>query len=340
MNNKNLFKWFSLATAAIFLISCGGGKTDKNAEIAPEKTKVRVEEVKLMPVEQLQTFTATVEAETVNNIAAGVPSRIRRILVDVGATVCKGQVLVQMDGANLSQQKTQLENLKRDYQRFKELYEVGGVSQQQLDQMKVQLDVAESAYGNLSENTTLTSPINGVVTARNYDAGDMPAALPILTVESINPVKVLVKVSEAFYTNVTKGMPAEVKLDVFGEETFEGKVSLIYPTLDAVSHTFPVEVQVVNANSRIRPGMFARVTMNFGTSDHPLIPDMAVLKQAGTNDRYVFVENNGKVVYTTVELGRRVNDRYEIISGLNPGDRVVVHGNTNLVDGSEVEVVE
>lgn len=341
MNNRRISTGFSLALAATLLLSCGEKNNNNKTKTASSTTNnVRIEEVKLMPVEQLQTFTATVEAQTVNNIAAGIPARIRRILVEVGTTVRKGQPLVQMDATNLSQQKTQLENLKRDYGRFKELHEVGGISQQQLDQMKTQLDVAVSAYENLVENTTLTSPIDGVVTARNYDPGDMPGPLPILTVQNINPVKVSVKVSESFYTRVTKGMPVEVKIDVFGEETFVGKVSLIYPTLDAVSHTFPVEIEVANGNQRIRPGMFARVTMNFGTSDHALIPDMAVMKQAGTNDRYVFVEKENKAVYTPVKLGRRINDRYEILSGLTPGDRIIIHGNANLIDGSDVKTVK
>lgn len=330
--------WFMLAAIAIAFASCGGGK-NKTEETA-SKTRVRVDEVRLVPVEQLQTFTATVEADAVNNIASGAPARIRRILVDVGASVRRGQALVQLDGANLSQQQTQLETLRRDYQRYSELHKVGGMSQQQLDQMKAQLDVAETAYLNLAENTTLTSPISGVVTARNYDPGDMPAGQPILTVQSINPVKVVINVSESFYSQVSVGMPLEVQMDVFGDEVFAGKVSLIHPTIDPVSHTFGVEVQIANNDLRIRPGMFSRVTMNFGTHDRPLIPDVAVLKQAGSNDRYVFVENGGVARYTNVELGQRIGDKIEIISGLQVGDRVIIHGNSNLIDQSEVEVVE
>ena len=86
--------------------------------------------------------------------------------------------------------------------------------------------------------------------------------------------------------------------------------------------------------------MFARVRMNFGSNERPLLSDMAVLKQVGSNDRYVFVEENGKAVYTLVQLGVRINDKYEILSGLNAGDRVIVHGNSNLIDGTEVEVIE
>lgn len=340
MKMYNLLKFTSLLSVAL-LLSCGGaGKSESTENEGPQKTKVRVEEVKLVPVDQISTFTATVEADKVNNIAPAMGGRIREIYVDVGANVRKGQVLVAMDASTFSQQETQVATLRRDYERYKELYEVGGISKQQLDQAKTQLDVAETAMGNLGENTRLVSPLSGVVTARNYDPGDVAMQLPILTIESMNPVKVTLSVSERYYSEVTVGMPVEVQTDALGDEVFQGKISLIYPTIDPVSHTFTVEVTVPNGNQRLRPGMFARVRMNFGSNERPLLSDMAVLKQVGSNDRYVFVEENGKAVYTLVQLGVRINDKYEILSGLNAGDRVIIHGNTNLIDGSEVEVID
>lgn len=294
----------------------------------------------MVPVKQNATFTATVEADKVNNIAPAMGGRIRKIYVDVGSPVRQGQAVVAMDAATFSQQETQVATLKRDYARYKELFEVGGISKQQLDQAKTQLDVAETALGNLGENTTLTSPVSGVVTARNYDPGDVAGQLPILTIENMNPVKVKVNISESFYSRVTKGMPVDVQVDALGEELFRGSVSLIYPTFDPVSHTFPVEIMVPNGDLRLRPGMFARVTMNFGTNERPVLSDKAVLKQVGSNDRYVFVEKEGKAVYTLVELGVRMDDKYEILSGLNAGDHVITEGHTDLVDGKEVEVIE
>lgn len=95
--------------------------------------------------------------------------RIRNIYVEVGSLVRKGQKLVVMDETNLSQQQTQLATLKRDYERYLELYKVGGISKQQIDQLESQIRVMETLVNNLIENTTLISPINGVVTARNYD---------------------------------------------------------------------------------------------------------------------------------------------------------------------------
>lgn len=339
MKRKNVLKFMPLA-ALFFLASCGGETTKNETQTETVKKNVKVEEVRLTPVDQLSTFTATVEANTVNNIAPAMGGRIRSIHVDVGSRVGKGQTVVTMDAANYSQQQTQLATLKRDYERYLELYNVGGISKQQLDQVKAQLDVAQTALNNLGENTRLTSPINGVVTVRNYDPGDMAGGQPILTIENINPVKVIINVSESFYSQVVKGMPAKVQVDALADEVFEGKVSLIHPTLNPVSHTFPVEIEVNNSDQRLRPGMFSRVTMNFGTNDRPLVPDMAVLKQTGSNDRYVFVEKDGKAVYTLVQLGTRIEDKYEIVSGLIAGDRVIVQGNAGLIDGTEVEVVE
>ncbi len=334
----NLLK-FTPFLAVALLASCGGKEQAGGAEAA-QKTKVRVEEVRLVPVDQLSTFTATIEANAVNNIAPATGGRIRNIHVEVGSPVRRGQALVTMDGANFSQQQTQVATLKRDYERYKELYEVGGISKQQLDQAKTQLDVSEYALNNLGENTTLTSPINGLVTARNYDPGDVALQLPILTIENINPVKVIVNVSESFYSKVVKGMPVEVQVDALGDETFQGSVSLIHPTLDPVSHTFSAEISVPNDGQRLRPGMFSRVKMNFGTNERPLLSDIAVLKQVGSNDRYVFVEKDGKAIYTLVQLGARINDKYEIVSGLDAGDRVIIHGNVGLIDGAGVEIVQ
>ena len=339
MKRNNLLKFMPLA-ALLTLSSCGGGSG--KSEQQPENTKrnVTVEEVRLVPVDQLSSFTATVEAKTVNNITPAMGGRIRAIHVDVGSRVAKGQTVVTMDAGNYSQQETQLETLRRDYERYRELYEVGGVSKQQLDQLKTQLDVAQTALNTTGENTRLISPISGIVTARNYDSGDVASGMPILTIENINPVKIVINVSESYYSKVSPGMPATIVVDALEGETFEGKVSLIHPTLNPVSRTFPVEIEVNNTDQRLRPGMFSRVTLNFGTNERPLVTDLAVLKQTGSNDRYVFLEKEGKAVYTKVELGTRIGDKYEIVSGLHVGDRVIVQGNTGLIDGAEIQVTQ
>ncbi len=340
---KKSFQIAAVLVAAMLGSCSGGEKKEADSAVAvAEKPAVKLATVTSRDVEQIGEYTATVEAEAKNNIAPTTPGRISKIFVEVGDYVRKGQKLVQMDAANLTQLKLQLDNQEKEFNRVDELYKVGGASKSEWDAAKTNLDVRRSSYENLLENTQLVSPLNGVVTARNFDNGDLysSTAMPVLVVEQITPVKLMVNVSEPNFPKVSKGMPVKVKLDVYGDEEFEGKVSLVYPTIDAATHTFPVEVTLANANQRVRPGMFARVTMNFGTKNHVVVPDMAVVKRAGSGDRFVYVYNNGKVSYNKVELGRRMGTEYELISGVENNDQVVIAGQTRLADGVEVEVIQ
>lgn len=335
---KKSFQLIALLTVAL-LGACSGGAEKAVAEKVEEKPKVKLAGVSSRPVDQIQEYTATVEAEVKNNIAPASPVRIDRIFVEVGDRVAKGQKLVSMDAANLKQAKFQLDNQRIEFSRVDELYKVGGASKSEWDAARMNLDVRETSYKNLLENTALLSPINGVVTARNYDNGDMySGGAPVLVVEQITPVKLLINVSEGYFTKVKKGAPVTVKVDVYGDEEFEGTVSLVYPTIDAATRTFPVEVQLVNRDQRVRPGMFARVTLNFGTQDHVVVPDLAIVKRAGSGDRYVYVYKDGKVSYNKVELGRRMDTEYELISGVDNNSQVVIAGQSKLADGVEVEV--
>ncbi len=336
---KRSFQGMSLLALILLLGACGGGESKTTVEKTVEKNKVKLAEVDVRPVEQIQEYTATVEAEVKNNIAPSSPVRIERIWVEVGDRVSKGQKLVSMDAANLRQSKLQLDNQEVEFRRIDELYKVGGVSRSEWDAAKMSLDVRQTAYNNLLENTALISPVNGVVTARNYDNGDMyGGGSPVLVVEQITPVKLLINVSESYFTQVKKGAKVAVKLDVYGDEVFEGYISLVYPTIDSATRTFTVEIKLANKEQRIRPGMFARATLNFGTAEHVVVPDLAIVKQSGSGDRYVYVYKDGKVSYNKVILGRRMGTEYELISGVPADSRVVVAGQSKLLDGMEVEV--
>lgn len=335
MKTIRLLGVFTLTTLLLFT-SC----QEKKEETKEENPKVRTEKVQLHDVPQQVTFTANVEGDVVNQITPAIPARIKRIYVEVGSQVARGQKLVEMDNSTLEQQRVQLENIERDYKRYEELYAVGGVSKQQLEQMKVQLDVSRTAIANLKENTVLMSPINGIVTARNYDDGDVFAQMPILTVQQLNPVKALINVSEIYFPKVKQGMKVAVNIDVYGEEVFDGRIKLIHPTIDPASHTFVCEVEISNQKLRVRPGMFARVTLNFGQEQRVLVPDASVIKQAGSNDRFIYTYVNGKAVYSQVRLGQRLGDKWEILSGVSAGEVVITAGQSRLVNGADVEVVK
>lgn len=335
------FQMMALAALVLTASACSSkSETESASQVTQtEKPKVKLAKVTVRPVDQVAEYTATVKADVVNKIAPSTPVRIKKILVEVGDQVKKGQKLVEMDDVNSTSLKYDLDHMETEFKRIDELYKVGGVSKSDWENMRTNLDKLRRSYANMIENTQLVSPINGIVTARNYDNGDLyGGASPVLVVEQISPVKLVVNVSENNFPKVKKGDKVSVKLDVYGDEEFDGKVDLIYPTIDAATRTFPVEVTVANANLRIRPGMFARVIMNFGTADHVVVPDMAVVKQSGSGDRYVYVYENGKVSYNKVQLGRRMDTEYELISGVDNNSQVVIAGQKALLDGMEVTV--
>ncbi len=342
----------SILLGAAMLCSCSG--KDNKAEKAEKKPVVKVESVSSQTVDQISTYTATVEPDMINNISASAPNRIKRILVDEGMRVSKGQTLVVLDDVNTTSYQIQvnnaeaaLRNVQTDYNRAVELLKIGGGTKQAVDQMEVQLisarnnlAAARRALRNASENTVLTSPVSGVVTVRNYDPGDMTGSLPILTIARVQPVKLVVNVSESEFSRVRKGMPAVVTFDTYGDEEFKGIVSLISPTVDNQSRTFGVEITMANASNRILPGMFGRVTLNLGSADHVVVPDRAVVKQTGSGNYYVYTYADGKVKYNQVSLGRRLGDKYELLSGVPAGAAVVVSGQSKLADGIAVELAK
>ena len=332
-----------LAIAIVFLYACGGGKADKSQTVTSQDTTVlvKVQLVSEQPVEQLTELTGNIEAYKVNYIAPTIPGRIDDILVEVGNRVHKGQLLVQMDKTNLVQAQLQLANAERELGRVSELFKSGSATQQQFDQLTSQVDVLRETIRNLAENTDLHSPIDGVVTARSFDAKNIfGGAQPILIVMQMVPVKVMVNISEIYFPQVKTGMEVRVRLDVHPDRNFTGKINIIYPTIDQLSRTFKAEVTIANTDMAIRPGMFARVELNFGTLDHVVVPDVAIIKQPGTNTRYVFTIENGKAHRCELQLGRLVDNRYEVISGIKPGDRVVVAGQSRLLEGTEVKIVD
>ena len=172
-------KTFQIAALLVvaLLSACSGGEEKKEGtqEEAAQLNKpvVKLASVTSREVEQIEEYTATVEAEAKNNIAPTSPGRIDKIFVEVGDYVSKGQKLVQMDAASLKQLKLQLENEETEFKRVDELYKVGGASKSEWDAAKTTLDVRRTSYNNLLENTQLLSPLNGVVTARNFDNGDL-----------------------------------------------------------------------------------------------------------------------------------------------------------------------
>ena len=342
MISQKTIKTLSLALlSAGLLASCSSSSSSKATE---EQSADTVRLVEVAPAEMRalslsEEFTAQLEAKVVNNITAQAGGRLKQLLVKVGDRVGAGQAVARMEATQAAQAQIQLADAKTNFARMDELYKVGGVSKAQWEQAKSAVDQAKLAYGNAAENTVLRSPISGFVTAKNYDNGDMTSPqLPVVVIQQIAPVKAVIGVSEQYYSYLKKGAAATLSVDALGEETFSGIVTNIFPTLDPVTHTVSTEIEVSNKDLKLRPGMYARVHLDFGTKEALTVPDKAIVRQAGSGARYVYVFSGGKAVYRAVELGQQQGDLYEVVSGLNAGDQVITSAPSNLKNGLSVKL--
>ena len=335
--------------AALVVASCGGrggngqpaGPGFPGAPGENVTPSVEVVTASARDVAQESTYSSSVEAYATNNIMPQSGARIRKINVEVGDYVVKGQVLAEMDRFQLEQLELQIQNDEVEYARLKGLFEEGGVSQSDFETAELGYKVRKTNYQNLLENTILRSPINGYVTARNFDVGDMfSMSAPLFTVQQVVPVKLLVGISENEYTKVKKGDVVSITVDALPSRTFTGKVNRLYPTINAATHTFNAEVIVQNADRALRPGMFARVTVNFGTNHRIVLPDRCIVKQEGPGQKFVYLlRSDDTVSYVPVTVGRHMGAEYEVVDGVTEGDTVVSKGQTVLKDGIKVVVL-
>ena len=253
-----------------------------------------------------------------------------------------------MDRTQLNQTILQLKGLETDLGRMGTLLETGSITQQQYDQVKTQYDIAISNVNFLTENTSISAPFTGVITGKYFENGEMFSGAPntaagkaaILTIMQVKPVKAIVNISEQFIPTVKAGMVATVIADVYPDMKFDSKVSLIHPTVNPMSRSFEVEITVPNNSSKLRPGMFVRVSMFLGEEMAFIVPANTVLQQEGTNLRYVLIEENGIAFRHNVEVGKRFDEKVEIITdAISEGDRLIVEGQTKLDNNNKVEVV-
>ncbi|MBO7236032.1 MAG: efflux RND transporter periplasmic adaptor subunit, partial [Alistipes sp.] len=288
-----------------------------------------------------ETYTSEILPYKQNDITPAAQGlHIEKILVDVGDKVKEGQVVVKMNRTNLKQLEINLATIEDSYNRMKPVHASGGISDQQMLELENSLTLQREVVDNMRRNSEIKSPISGIVTARNFEDGDLFSSMPILHIMQINKLKVKANISEQYYPNVKVGDKVNISVDIFPGEVFEGKVSRINPALDAATRTFGVEITIPNSNERLRPGMFARATFHMGDVEGVMVDDVAVQKQAGSAERFVYVVKDGVVEKRFVRDGRRVGSKVSIVEGLQAGEVVATTSFVRLEDGKSIKIVE
>jgi RND family efflux transporter MFP subunit len=339
-NMKNVMKFFSFLIIALLTLSgCSQEKKDEKNKEEEKLNTVRVMKLEYSTIARNLDFSTVLEAYDKVAIAPNTPGRINQILVDVGSKVSQGQLLVKMDPTTYDQAKVTVDNLAVDFARISKLNESDNISKQTYDQTKAQLEAQKTSLANLETNTFLRAPFSGVIEAKNYEDGELYAAQPILSLVKLGTLKALINIPETYFPMMKKGMPITVKSNLYPDEEFKAEIDIVYPTIDPASHSFQVQVKIPNAKELLRPGMYATVSISFGEVETIVVPYLAALKLQGSNDRYVFLNDNGVAKRVAVKLGQRFDDKVELISDeIKVGDELITTGQARLNDGVKIQV--
>ena len=329
---------YSLAVLA--LMACG------KQEAAVTESDERVEQVRtivLQPreIEREICVSTNLQGYLTVNVAPSLTGKIEHIYCEVGDRKAEGSDLVRMDQTQYKTTKISLTNLETEKNRVEMLLRTGSATQQQYDQLEAQYNSTKEQLDFLKVNTYVKAPFTGVISAKNYEDGELYSGQPILVLTQIDKLKALVAVPETYFPKFKPGMRLSLTSEIYPDQVFPATVEVVYPTIDATSHTFQVKVVVPNAQNLLRPGMYVTTTIGLGKVNAIVVPYQSVEKLVGANDRYVFINENGYAKRVAVELGQRFDQDIEIIAPeIVPGVELVTVGQHKLVDGVKLNVVE
>jgi membrane fusion protein (multidrug efflux system) len=325
----------------------GGPVAAKGAATGGPSGGVTVEAVKVALAQLPQTITAvgSLRSDESVTVRPEVAGRISAIRFNEGQRVAKGATLVLLDPsineADVGQARANLKLAQSKFDRATDLAKSNFISGQAKDEAENNLRVAEAAL-QLAQaklaKTEIKAPFSGIIGLRVVSVGDyVKEGADVVNLEAIDPLKVDFRVPEVYMRQVQVGQTLQVALDALPGKTYEGRVFAINPLVDATGRSIVIRAQVKNADTALRPGMFARVRLiTRDQQDALVLPEQTIVPQG--DEQYVFKVVDGKALRTKVTVGQRRDGKVEILSGLSAADTVVSAGQLKLRDGVPVAV--
>ncbi len=333
---------------AAVLVSAGCGSKDESAtpavSAAPQATiQAAVVEIKTAQVPIRVEVTGQVTPIFQATLSSRIQGTIDELLAREGTQVSKGQILIQLDNrdvqADLARASAEVENAKAQLHRMKTLYAQDAVSKQEMENATRSYKVAEAnrkaVLAQLSY-TAVKAPFDGVITEKKVEAGELASpGQPLLKMEDPRQLRLEATVAEGDLKSVSRGDKIPILIDALGTQTLNGIVNQILPAGDPHTHTFIVKVDLPMTPG-LKSGMFGRLQLDKGTSHTILIPASSVVERGELTSVYV-VGADRIARLRWIKAGRRFDQQLEILSGVNPGERVLLDGSRGI-DGAPVQI--
>jgi RND family efflux transporter MFP subunit len=288
-------------------------------------------------------FLGTFEAIRQNTIGSDAQGKIIRLNVEEGDHVSQGQVIAKVDDEMLQLQlenaEVNIEGQKNDDARYSTLAKDNAISGVQVEKTKLGLKSAEIQKKQLQKqlrSTNITAPFSGVITKKMVDLGSViGAGSPLVEITDISSLKLTVSVPERDILKFKLGQEVSIKVDIYGDRMFDGKVSNVSVQADK-SHNFKVQITVKNPKTELMAGMYGSVSLTNTKSVTALaIPRKALV--GSSKNPQVYVIKNGKAILTSFNAGTSDGDFIEVINGISKTDKIVIKGQVNLQNNTNVK---
>ena len=335
----------AVALACVFLLGACDRMDDKDEE---ESQPIPVETSLPVRGDVVAVFsgTAPIEAFAEADVIAKVAGEVRQVLVEEGDDVEKGQILARLDGdrlrLELKESQARLRKLQRDFERNRNLKERGLISEGDFEKIQYELEALEASYNLASlelDYTQIRAPISGVVSERFIKLGNtITMGEPVFRVTSIEPLVAYLYVPEREYRKIAPGQPVRIDIDALAGEQVPTTVTRVSPSIDAATGTFKVTIEILDPERRIKPGMFARISIVYDKHENVLqVPRSAIVDEMSTTS--VFVVEDDVAIRRSVQTGLAANGLVEITSGLDDKDHVITVGQVGLKPNARVTVI-
>ena len=322
--------------------TAAGGAAAAGSGVAVDATNV-----KTVRMAQGLTAVGSLRSDESVTIRPEVAGRISEIGFREGQRVARGATLIRFDTsvqrAELEQAEANLGLSKSRLERSRDLFTKGFISAQARDEAESNFKIAQATYDLSHARLTkleIKAPFSGIVGLRMVSIGDyVKDGQDIVNLEGIDPLKVDFRIPEIYLKQLAVGQSLQITLDAFPNQTFQGKVFAINPLVDTNGRSIVIRAMVRNTESRLRPGMFARVRLLFSDEhDAVAVPEQALIPVG--DDQYLFKVVDGRAQRVKVDIGQRREGQVEVLQGLVAGDTVVIAGQLKLRDGTPVNVAD
>jgi len=344
LTKKRLVGFYTILSLSLLLLACSDNNQGSKSSAKKQPTQlVELATVNIEPIQHQSLRTGTLQARKTIRIFNQEEGAITSLPFYEGDNINKGDILLEIDNkllrAQFDKEKATLQQAQQDLKRLEKLRKRKLVAEDEVNHARTALNVAEAEQRLLSTRlgyTSLTSPINGIVSERLAEPGDIaPRHTHLLTLIDTETLITEVAVSGLLIPTLNIGNVVDVHIDALPDQIFKGSILRIHPTLNANTRNGIVEVILDPAPKAARPGQFCRVRLLSNLTERKLIPFSAI--RQGNEGSYVFsVNDKNQAVQTPITTGLRFADRIEVTSGLEEGQRIITKGFLGLKPGKKI----